>query len=158
MKIISWNVNGIRAISGKGFHEWVDKESPDILCLQETKAHPEQLSPELKDLEGYSSYWNNPARKGYAGVSVYTKNTPVSVEYDFTDSDFDSEGRLLRLDFKDFVVMNIYFPNGRSKQERLKYKLDFYERFLEFADTIKDKNIIICGDVNTAHKEIDLAR
>ena len=158
LKIYSWNVNGIRAILNKGFLEWVLSVSPDILCLQETKAFPEQVPGLERDLSGYSMCWNNPSRKGYAGVAIFTKVKPISVETDFGPETFDTEGRALILNYKDLVVINVYFPNGRSNPTRLKYKLDFYNEFLDFIGTKKDKNIIICGDFNTAHKEIDLAR
>ncbi len=158
MRILSWNVNGIRAVSTKGFHEWFSEESPGILCLQETKAYPEQLDAALLAPEGYKTYWNNPKRKGYAGVSVFTGNKPTAVEKDFPPGSFDTEGRALILYFKDFILINVYFPNGAAGPIRLEYKLDFYERFLKFVDGLKNRNIIICGDVNTAHKEIDLAR
>lgn len=158
MRIFSWNVNGIRACAGKGFTEWFEKESPDILCLQETKAHPEQLDGSLLSPEGYTTYWNNPPRKGYAGVSVFTKVEPVSVSRDFSAKSFDTEGRTLILEFTDFVLINTYFPNGGMGPERLAYKLEFYDRFLKFVDGYKGRDLVICGDVNTAHKEIDLAR
>jgi exodeoxyribonuclease-3 len=158
LRLFSWNVNGIRAASGKGFLDWFTSESPDVLCLQETKAYPEQLEESLTSLKGYRTYWNNPTRKGYAGVSVFTKIKPVSVEKDFTPKGFNTEGRALILDLKEFILINVYFPNGGMSPERLAYKLDFYEKFLEYVDSIKNRNIVICGDVNTAHKEIDLAR
>ncbi|MDP8299102.1 MAG: exodeoxyribonuclease III [Candidatus Tantalella remota] len=158
MRLISWNVNGIRAIKGKGFLEWFEKESPDILCVQETKALPEQLDTDLLEPDGYKTYWNNPNRKGYAGVAVFSKKEPLSVETDFSSGRLDTEGRCLTLHFKDFVLKTCYFPNGGGSPERLKYKLDFYKKFLKHVDGIKNRNIIICGDVNTAHKEIDLAR
>ena len=158
MRILSWNVNGLRSVAQKGFLKWLYKEAPDILCLQETKAHPEQLDKALLKPEGYFTYWNNPERKGYAGVAVFAKKEPVSIEYDFVDGTFDTEGRTLRLNFKDFILINVYFPNGRMNSARLRYKLDFYERFLKYIKKTKEKNVIICGDFNTAHKEIDLAR
>ncbi len=158
MKIISWNVNGIRSVADKGFPGWLSKESPDVLCLQETKAAPEQLDRSLTSPRGYTTYWNNPPRKGYAGVSVFTKQKPVSVEKDFPPESFNTEGRALLARFKDFMLINVYFPNGSMGPARLKYKLDFYDRFLAFVDKIKDRDIIICGDFNTAHKRIDLAR
>lgn len=158
MKILSWNVNGIRAVSRKGFLEWFKKESPEILCLQETKAHPEQLGPELAQIKGYRSFWNNPEKKGYAGVSVYTKKEAEVAGMEIPSRDFNSEGRLIALNIDDFVLINVYFPNGGGSPERLRYKMDFYERFLKYADSFKNRNIVICGDVNTAHKEIDLAR
>ncbi|MBD3426506.1 MAG: exodeoxyribonuclease III [Candidatus Omnitrophica bacterium] len=158
IRIYSWNVNGIRAVARKGFVEWLGAESPDALCLQETKAHPEQLDDDIRSPEGYHAYWNNPPRKGYAGVSVYTRTEPSSVEDDFPPSDFDTEGRMLKLQIGDFVLLNVYFPNGGMGPERLGYKLDFYEKFLKYIDGIESRNIVICGDFNTAHKPIDLAR
>jgi len=158
MKILSWNVNGIRAAKEKGFLNWLAEESPDILCLQETKAFPEQIEPSLAYPKGYTTYWNNPGRRGYAGVAVFTKKEPVSFDKDFSKTRFDTEGRALILDYKDFILINVYFPNGGMGAHRLKYKLEFYEQFLDFVDGIKNRNIVICGDVNTAHAEIDLAR
>ncbi|MFC1548950.1 exodeoxyribonuclease III [Candidatus Omnitrophota bacterium] len=158
MRLLSWNVNGIRSIADKGLLKWLSKDSPDMLCLQETKAYPEQLEYPLKSPVGYHSYWNNPERKGYAGVSVFTKEKPVSVKKDFPPDSFDTEGRMLTLKYKDFILINVYFPNGGMGPERLAYKLEFYDKFLEYVEDIKNKNVIICGDVNTAHKEIDLAR
>ena len=158
MKIISWNVNGLRAVSKKGFSEWLEKESPDILCLQETKVLPQQLEEDILNPKGYHSFWNNPSRKGYAGVCVYSKKNPLEVEKDFPPASFNTEGRILTLHYKDFILMNIYFPNGGSGPVRLKYKLDFYQKFLKYINGIKNRNLVICGDVNTAHKAIDLAR
>jgi exodeoxyribonuclease-3 len=158
MRILSWNVNGLRAVLNKGFLEWLAGESPDILCLQETKAYPDQLDPSVTSPEGYATYWNNPSRKGYAGVAVLTKKKPVSVVNDFPPKTFDTEGRILMLDFKDFILMNVYFPNGRMGPDRLDYKMDFYDRFLKFSDSLKNRNLVICGDFNTAHEEKDLAR
>jgi len=158
MRILSWNVNGIRSAAEKGFLKWLEKESPDIMCLQETKAMPSQLDGPLAEPEGYISYWNGPARKGYAGVAVYTKKRPASVDKDFGPASFDTEGRALILRFKGLTLMNVYFPNGRMGKDRLEYKLAFYEEFLNYLKKTKDGNIVICGDFNTAHKEIDLAR
>ena len=158
MKIISWNVNGIRAVAQKGFIEWLAGESPDVLCLQETKATPDQLSEPILSPKGYTTYWNSPQKKGYAGVAVFAKKKPASVKADFPPASFDTEARALILDFKDFILMNVYFPNGGMGPARLRYKLDFYDAFLEYVDSLKNRKIIICGDFNTAHKEIDLAR
>lgn len=158
-KILSWNVNGIRAAQKKGLLEWLHKESPDIFCVQETKAHPEQLSNDLLEPQGYHSYWNYPERKGYSGVATFTKDEPVDVIYDFENLQSDQEGRTVITEFEEFTLMNIYFPNGKKDQDRLNYKMDFYESFLEFTKPLIDKNhkIVVCGDVNTAHREIDLA-
>ena len=159
MRAISWNVNGLRAAHKKGFLDWFNGASPDIMCLQETKAHEEQLPEEVKTIAGYSSYFSTPEKKGYSGVGLYAKNAPESVQFGFGDR-FDSEGRTIIADFGDFVLFNIYFPNGKRSTERLQYKMDFYDAFLAYAEKVKQtgKHIIVCGDVNTAHKEIDLAR
>jgi exodeoxyribonuclease-3 len=147
-------------VSGRGFLGWLYKESPDILCLQETKAHPEQLDKELCDPQGYHAYWNHPERKGYGGVATFTKAEPAAVRYGFGDAGFDLEGRVIITEYPEFFLMNVYFPNGKMGEERLRYKMDFYEAFLSFVDSLKAKGnkLIICGDFNTAHKEIDLAR
>ncbi len=160
MKIISWNVNGIRAADKKGLFEWFKKESPDILCLQEIKALPAQLPAHLKNTPGYNININSAERKGYSGVATYSKLKPIETKTGFGIEKFDKEGRILISDFKDFILFNIYFPNGKKNKERLDYKLDFYDTFLAIADNLKakGKNIVVCGDFNTAHKEIDLAR
>ena len=159
-KILSWNINGIRSAQKHGFPEWLRTESPDILCLQETKAQPEQLDEDLRKSDGYHRYWNFPERKGYGGVATFTKEEPVSVRYDFSPARFETEGRVIVAEYPEFFLMNIYFPNGKKDSERLKYKMDFYEAFLRFAGHLKEKGgrLVICGDFNTAHKEIDLAR
>ena len=160
MKILSWNVNGIRAAYKKGLFEWSKKELPDILCLQEIKALPEQVPQQLKNFPGYNIYWNSAERKGYSGVVTFTKEKPIDVKKGFGIDKFDIEGRTLITEFPSFVLFNIYFPNGKKNQERLDYKLDFYDTFLAYTDNLKakGKNIVVCGDFNTAHKEIDLAR
>ena len=160
MKLVSWNVNGIRAIQYKGFFEFLASASPDILCIQETKARPEQLDKSLLYPEGYHTYWNCPKRKGYAGVAIYTREKPLDVWYDFTAGKLDSEGRFLAADYGKFILMNIYFPNGGAGNKRVPYKLEFYELFLEYADSLvkAGNKLVIGGDLNTAHKEIDLAR
>jgi exodeoxyribonuclease-3 len=158
-KILCWNVNGIRAVAKKGFLDWLQKGSPDVLVLQETKAQPDQLSPEILNPNGYYSYWNYGEKKGYSGVGIYTKEKPINTINTLGNADFDKEGRVLGLEYKDFFIFNIYFPNGKSGEERLQYKLGFYDFFLDYVCNIKgDKSIIVCGDFNTAHKEIDLAR
>lgn len=161
LRLLSWNVNGIRAIHKKGFVDWALMENPDILCLQETKAHPEQLPRELISIDNYESFFSHSKiKKGYSGVAVYTKIKPQEVRDGFGIPKFDDEGRILILDYKDFILFNIYFPNGKMSEERLQYKMDFYDAFLEYADNLlkQGRKLIICGDVNTAHKEIDLAR
>ncbi len=160
IRLLSWNVNGIRAVFKKGFLNWFRKENPDILCLQETKASEEQLVDELKNPPGYHSYFASAEKKGYSGVAVYSKQKPLKVEKGFGIEKFDREGRVLIVHYEKFILMNIYYPNGKASPERLQYKLDFYDAFLDYAEGLrkKGKNLVICGDVNTAHKEIDLAR
>jgi exodeoxyribonuclease III len=158
MKLYSWNVNGIRAIKEKGFIDWVKEEQPDMLCLQETKLQLHQVDEELKDIEGYHSYWSFAEKKGYSGVVTYTKQQPKSVSHGFGIEEFDSEGRIVITEFEEFTLLNIYFPNGQMGDERLEYKLRFYDATLEYCEKLKNegKKVIICGDYNTAHNEIDL--
>ncbi len=160
IKLISWNVNGIRAVLKKGFLEWFKEVNPDILCIQETKAWEEQLPGELINVPGYNSFFCQGVKKGYSGTAIYTKEKPLSVERGFGIKEFDSEGRILIAEFKNFILLNIYFPNGKQSKERLDYKMNFYEAFRKYTNKLKskDKKIIICGDVNTSHKEIDIAR
>ncbi len=158
--ILSWNVNGIRAQQKKGLLDWLARESPDVLCVQETKAHPDQLDAELLNPPGYYVYWSAALKKGYSGVATFTKQKPLAVKSGFGVARFDEEGRILLAEFPEFVLLNIYFPNGQSGPERLKYKLDFYEETQKFVRALKGqgKKVIISGDYNTAHKPIDLAR
>ena len=159
--IISWNVNGLRAVHKKGNLEEVFHMKPDILCLQETKSLPEQLPLELSAPEGYHTYFHFPTvKKGYSGVGIYSKDKPINVSRDIGIELMDQEGRLIMAEYKDFTIVNVYFPNGGGPEERLRYKLDFYDYFLEFIDKLhkKQSNIIFCGDINVAHKPIDLAR
>jgi exodeoxyribonuclease-3 len=160
MKLISWNVNGIRAADKKGLYDWFTKEKPDILCLQEIKALPDQLPPHLRNTPDYNVFISSAERKGYSGVSTYSKTNPQNVKNGFGIKKFDEEGRILITEYSNFILFNIYFPNGKKNQDRLDYKLDFYDTFLAYADNLKaeGKNIVVCGDFNTAHKEIDLAR
>lgn len=160
IRILSWNVNGIRAVHRKGFREWFLKDKPDILCIQETKAVRKQFPADIRNIDGYNLYISEAERKGYSGVATYTRMKPEKVQNGFGIPKFDSEGRTLIMDYDDFVLFNIYFPNGKMSPERLQYKLDFYDSFLDYADALKEegRNIVVCGDVNTAHHEIDLAR
>jgi exodeoxyribonuclease-3 len=159
-KILCWNVNGIRAAQRHGLLEWLYRQSLDILCLQETKAHPEQLDRDLQEPHGYLAYWNYPERKGYSGVANFTTEKPLIVQNDFNVQDFDIEGRVIISEYPQFILFNVYFPNGKKDESRLKYKMDFYEVFFNFVEPLRQKGekLIICGDFNTAHKEIDLAR
>ena len=161
MKIYSWNVNGIRAAQKKGLMFWLDKEAPDVACFQETKAMKEQLDDELINPPGgYKTNWFSAQKKGYSGVATFSKVEPVSVQQGFGIEKFDNEGRVLMTDHGDFILFNIYFPNGKRDEERLNYKMKFYQEILKYWEKLRKqgKKIVICGDVNTAHKEIDLAR
>lgn len=156
MKIISWNVNGLRAVLKKNFMEYLNEEKPDILCLQETKLQEEQIPKEISGLTNYHQYWSFAEKKGYSGTLILTKRKPIKIETGLDDD--DPEGRTIIADFGDFVLINCYFPNGKMREERLRYKLEFYDRMLIKMDSYKQsgRNIIVCGDYNTAHKEIDL--
>src|SRR4030065_57237 len=160
LRLVSWNINGIRAAYKKGFLDWFKKENPDILCIQETKAHPDQLDDTLKNVNGYESYFSSAEKKGYSGVVTYSKLKPINVQQGIEIKKFDSEGRFIITEFDEFILFNIYFPNGKASEERLQYKMEFYETFLKHGKKLlkENKKIIVCGDVNTAHKEIDLAR
>jgi exodeoxyribonuclease-3 len=160
MKILSWNVNGIRAADKKGFFNWFKNENPEILCLQEIKALPEQVPIYLRNIPNYNIFWNPAEKKGYSGVVTFSKEKPLGFKNGFGIQKFDSEGRIIITEYPEYTLFNIYFPNGKKNQERLDYKLDFYDTFLAYADNLKakGKNIIVCGDFNTAHKEIDLSR
>ncbi len=160
LEILSWNVNGLRAVLKKGFVDFLQEKKPDILCLQETKASEDQLPPEIRTAWGYHVYFASGEKKGYSGVAILSKEKPLSVAAGFGVQEFDREGRVLVADYGAFVLLNIYFPNGKASTERLDYKMRFYDAFLEYADRLKaqGRKIIVCGDVNTAHREIDIAR
>jgi len=161
MKIISWNVNGIRAWYKKGQLEWMLKQSPDIFCIQETKAEAEQLVDELRTPDGYYSYFeSSKERKGHSGTAVYTKVKPEKVTYGMGVKDLDQQGRQINIFYKDFVFINCYFPNGGGPTERLLFKLSFYDNFLKYVNKQRAKGykVIFCGDVNVAHNEIDICR
>ncbi len=161
LKILSWNVNGIRAGQKKGFLEWLQTEKPDLLFVQETKAEKEQLDEELLMPEGYLTYWNSCKRKkGYSGTALFTRYKPDKVHYGLGIEEFDTEGRTIVAEFGDLVMMGIYFPNGKASRDRLDFKMAFYEAFQKRveAEVKKGKQVLVCGDVNTAHHAIDLAR
>lgn len=161
MKIFSWNVNGLRATYKSGHWGDVFEHEPDILCIQETKASPEQLSEELLNVRGYQAFFSSSQiKKGYSGVAIYSKNKPDVVEHGIGISEFDEEGRIIIAHYGNTVLLNVYFPNGGQGPHRLDYKLRFYDAFLEYIEKLrkKGKSIIFCGDINTAHEEIDLAR
>jgi len=160
VKIISWNVNGIRAAQRKGFIDWLKEENPEVCCLQETKARRNQLDSKLLNIHGYKSYFeSSKVKKGYSGVAIYTRIKPKKIVKGIGISKFDQEGRVISADFGNFILINVYFPNGKASDIRLKYKLEFYDAFYYHVENLlkSKKQIIICGDVNTAHKEIDLA-
>lgn len=161
MKIISWNTNGLRATVKQGNFAPLFKNGPDIVCLQETKAEPDQLTKETKNVPGYYSYFSHPKlKKGYSGVAIYTKEKPKEVFYGMGVKKLDDEGRLLGIKLKNLTIITGYFPNGGTGPHRLKYKLEFYDAFLRFIMKLRKngENVIFCGDVNTAHEAIDLAR
>lgn len=159
MRLVSWNVNGIRAVAKKGFLESFDSFNADIICLQETKAMPEQVPAEVMEIEGYKSYFHAAERKGYSGTALYTRTEPTTVTYGLGEDRFDHEGRTICARYEDFVLYNIYFPNGGQGPDRLAFKLDFYDCFLAKirAHIAAGDNVIVCGDVNTAHQPIDLS-
>lgn len=160
MKIYSWNVNGIRAVLKKGFLSWIEKAGADIVCLQETKASPDQLSFDLTQIADYQSYFAWAEKKGYSGVATYSKKEPQKVQIGLLEDKFDREGRTVITYYENFVLFNIYFPNGKASPERLAYKMAYYDFLLSYLKELlkTEKNIVICGDVNTAHQAIDLAR
>ncbi len=160
IRLYSWNVNGLRACGRKGFRQWLDAEQPDVLGLQETRALPEQLDPELREPGGYHTWFHPAEKKGYSGVALYSKVAPESVTLGGLGEDrFDSEGRLIIADFGSFLFYTGYFPNGGHDLSRVPYKLEFSEAVLQHAEAQRaaGRSIVICGDVNTAHAEIDLA-
>ncbi|MFL3052783.1 MAG: exodeoxyribonuclease III [Candidatus Neomarinimicrobiota bacterium] len=160
MKIFSWNVNGVRAIEKKGFLDWMDNEDPDIICIQETKAKVEQLGSSLIEDHGYHTYWHSAERPGYSGVATFSKVEPLFVQNGLGIDRFDREGRVLISEHENFLLYNIYFPNGQKDEIRLNYKLDFYDELLPIINEQVESgsNVIVTGDWNTAHFPIDLAR
>ena len=160
MNIISWNVNGVRSVFGKGFLDYVQKKSPDVILLQEVRASLSQIPPEIRFMPGYSSYFSNSEIPGYSGVGLLTKTPPLDVRYGFGIPEFDREGRVQVVEYESCIFVNVYFPNGKRDEERLRFKMDFYAATSEFCEHLKQYNkpIVVSGDYNTAHKAIDLAR
>ncbi len=159
LRLVSWNVNGLRAVFKKDFKALVRQLDPDVLLLQETKLQADQRTGEMTAFPPYESYWAYATvKKGYSGVAAYTRISPVWVGTEMGEPRFDTEGRFIEMDFGDFILFNIYFPNGQMSEERLRYKLDFYDAFFDYADRLKNsgRSLIITGDYNTAHNEIDL--
>lgn len=159
MRIVSWNINGLRAIMKKGFADFVGEVQPDVLCLQETKVAQENLPKELNKIKDYQQNFVFAQKKGYSGVATFNKLQPKIIANIFEEEKFNNEGRVIVNDYGKFLLFNVYFPNGKKNEERLQYKMDFYEEFLNLIQKYRkvNPNIIICGDINTAHQEIDLA-
>lgn len=154
MKLISWNVNGIRACVEKGFLDYFKNQDADIFCLQETKLQAGQINLEL---EGYHQYWNYAEKKGYSGTAIFTKKEPLSVSYGIGIEKHDTEGRVITLEFEDFFMITVYTPNSQTELARLDYRMEWEEDFREYLNNLNAKKpIIVCGDLNVAHKEIDL--
>jgi exodeoxyribonuclease-3 len=158
MKIYSWNVNGLRAAERKGFIDWAKDSAADIICVQEVRALEKQLSKKVKTIDDYQFFINPADKKGYSGTAVYYKEEPLSITTGLPDERFNDEGRTIVMEYPDFVLFNIYFPNGQQTDERLQFKLDFYDELLRYSNELvkEGKNVIVCGDYNTAHKPIDL--
>ncbi len=159
LTLLSWNVNGIRAASKKGFFAWLAKTSPDVLGLQETRASPDILGPEVLNPPGYVSHWVSGERKGYSGVAVYSRAKPLAVQSGIGIPRFDCEGRFIAAEFQELTFVTAYFPNGGRGDDRVRYKLDFYDAVLDFCQKQrkKGKRLVVSGDYNTAHHPIDLA-
>lgn len=159
MKITTWNVNGLRALLGKGVWDWVHDFRPDVLCLQEIKARPDQLTQDQHQVfEPYQTVWNPAQRPGYSGVLTLLDKLEVDTTLGLGIEEFDVEGRVVQSHFEDFTLFNIYFPNGGRDHSRVPFKLDFYAALLELCDAMHERGeqVVICGDINTAHQEIDL--
>jgi len=159
MKFVSWNVNGIRSVLTKGFLEYLEQESPDVIGLQEVKAMEEQFSAGL-DIQslGYQKYWNAAERKGYSGTAVFTKITPLSVRYGYGLVEHDTEGRIITLEFEDYFFVTVYTPNSKRELERLEYRQLWDSLFFDYCKRLEaEKPVIVCGDLNVAHEDIDLS-
>ncbi len=160
MRIVSWNVNGVRSVVRKGFWDWFAADQPDILCLQEIRIQHDQLTEQMLRPPGYHAFWNPAERKGYSGVATLCQQEPHSSRSGTGEPRFDSEGRVLVSEHPGFTLLNAYFPSGRRSHERVQYKLDFYASLLTFCKKLRAEGhrLIVCGDFNTAHQPIDLAR
>ena len=158
MKLTTWNVNGIRSVLNKGaLQEYVLEAQPDILCLQETKAQPEQVDLGM-EFEGYHAYWNSAVKKGYSGTAIFTKEEPISVQYGLGIEEHDQEGRVITAEYADYYLVTVYTPNAKRDLTRLSYRQVWEDDFLTFIKKLEEtKPVIFCGDLNVAHKEIDLA-
>lgn len=160
MKLLSWNVNGIRSVARKGFLPWFKKVGADVLCVQETRAWPEQLEDDLLHPAGYHSWWVTAEKKGYSGLCLYSRIEPREVVEGLGIPHFDREGRVLSARFADFTLVNAYFPNGQRDHARVPFKMEFCAAFLDYCEGLRKngESLVLCGDFNTAHREIDLKR
>ncbi len=158
MKIISCNVNGIRSAYKKGLIEFINKQKPDVFCLQEIKADEASLPEELLNIVGYSLCLNSATKKGYSGTAIYSKDSPILINKKLGIDRFDGEGRIIELNYGDITIINVYIPHGGRQKENLDYKLDVYNKLIEKLISLKNKKVIVIGDFNIAHEEIDLAR
>jgi exodeoxyribonuclease-3 len=159
-RLVSWNVNGIRAAARKGFWDWLAADAPDILCLQETRIQPDQRTKKMRQPPGYHAFWVDAERKGYSGVATFSREEPKAVRKGFGLAHFDAEGRVLLSEHPDFTLLNVYFPNGQRGHDRVLFKIEFYDALLTFCDRLRAEGhrLVVCGDYNTAHQPIDLAR
>lgn len=154
MRLISWNVNGLRACMNKGFMEFFKAVDADVFCIQESKMQKEQAD---FDFGGYYEYWNSAEKKGYSGVVIFSKQKPLSIDYDMGIAHHDKEGRIITAEFSDFYLVNVYTPNSKRELERLEYRMEWEDDFRAFLKNLESKKpVIVCGDLNVAHKEIDL--
>lgn len=157
-KILTYNVNGIRAAMNKGFTQWLQNENPDIVCLQETKAMREQVESQVFEYLGYKQFWFSAEKKGYSGVAIFTKEEPLHVEFGCGNELYDREGRVLRADYNGYSVISVYHPSGSSGEERQEFKMKWLDFFFDYIENLKKKipNLIICGDYNICHQAIDI--
>lgn len=158
MKLLSWNVNGIRSVETKGFLQWFENQNADVVCLQETKASEDQLSEAVRHPAGYHSYWYSASKKGYSGLAIYSRKEPLSIRTGLGHPEIDCEGRVQIAEYSDFVLVNAYFPNSQRDHARLGYKLLFCEKMFETLNELRasGKAVVLCGDTNIAHQDIDL--
>lgn len=160
MRLISWNVNGIRAVVRYGFWEWLAADQPDVICLQETRIDPQQLTAQMRQPPGYHAHWHSAERKGYSGVATLCREAPLAVRHGFGPPEFDVEGRVLISEHPGITLINAYFPSGQRGHDRVAFKLEFYDALLAFCGDLRQsgQRLVVCGDFNTAHQPIDLAR